>query len=401
MQRTEECLGQASATELQPEVQVLIDDLDVVHERNYKILYATEKMLKRNPGLTSQEYIYQIKEKKNSTRTNALIQLGNEMIFAGRQFGDGTTYGKCLLIVGRCEEELGHEELRFVTQVAMVFLTPLRHFMDNELKKSDVNYLAAGWISTALASARKKLRPRKKQAQAETILRSNQAQFERQLELTKLACEAVQREKVNQIKGLMKFVDSQLDHFRKSVTVLENIKAELLAVLKGEKGFDFEFQWPALNFDPLQPHDHPPADGTSSTLHHDVGNYPSGSLSPSPTSAVQVKAKIKDAFSGKTASEISVAEGELVTVMEMTGPSSSQHRDVEGWLLIQRATGQIGYVPRDHVQLIEDDLSSPELEQQEKSSRFAVATSAGPRTATVTFQVEPEQSETAVYSGIG
>jgi hypothetical protein len=93
-QRTEECLGQASATDLTPEIQLLIDDLDVVHERNYKILLATEKMLKRNPGLTSQEYIYQIKEKKNSTRTNALIQLGSEMIFAGRHFGDATTYGK-------------------------------------------------------------------------------------------------------------------------------------------------------------------------------------------------------------------------------------------------------------------------------------------------------------------
>lgn len=70
-----------------------MDELDAVNERNMKIVEATEKMLKQNHGLTSHEYIYQSKEKKNPTRTNALLQLGNEMIFAGRQFGESTTYG--------------------------------------------------------------------------------------------------------------------------------------------------------------------------------------------------------------------------------------------------------------------------------------------------------------------
>lgn len=70
-----------------------MDELDAVNERNMRIIDATEKMLKRNPSLTAHEYIYQTKEKKNCIRTNALLQLGNEMIFAGRQFGESTTYG--------------------------------------------------------------------------------------------------------------------------------------------------------------------------------------------------------------------------------------------------------------------------------------------------------------------
>ncbi|GAU98863.1 hypothetical protein RvY_09948-2 [Ramazzottius varieornatus] len=136
IQRTDECFGNASTTEFSPDIKHLVEEIDVINERNHKILHGTEKVLKRNPGLTTHEYIYQKKEKKGSTRTNALIQLGNEMIFAGRQFGEATTYGKCLLSAGRCQEELGHEELRYVTQVAMVFLTPLRRFMETDLKQA-------------------------------------------------------------------------------------------------------------------------------------------------------------------------------------------------------------------------------------------------------------------------
>lgn len=101
LQRTDECFGHASTTEFTVDIRHLLEELDVINERNHKILHGTERVLKRNPGLTTQEYIYQKKEKKGSTRTNALIQLGNEMIFAGRQFGEATTYGgfHCGLVV--------------------------------------------------------------------------------------------------------------------------------------------------------------------------------------------------------------------------------------------------------------------------------------------------------------
>ncbi|XP_055336306.1 LOW QUALITY PROTEIN: endophilin-B1-like [Paramacrobiotus metropolitanus] len=363
IQRTEQCLGQASATEITFELQRILNELDAVNQRNAKIVDAMEKMLRKGPGITANEYIYQTREKKNTTRTNPLLQLGNEMVYAGRQFGETTTYGKCLLMIGRCEEEMGQEELRFVSQVALVYLTPLKRFMDTDLKHALKERRTLHNARLDLDASRRRLKKARlpeRQAELEAAVRTNQAQYDRQVELTKLSCEAVQKEKISHIRCLLKFVDTQLDFFTKTVGLLTSLKEELIKTLKGEKEFQLDPEWPTLSFEsnlmearPPTPKREPipppsPIIPLTPDLQSTNPSVDQTTPTPAPSEIPALQARVLLPFVGKTASEVSVVKDEIVEVVEGTGHS---RRD-DGWSLVKKTTGQIGYVPKVNVEII-------------------------------------------------
>ena len=112
------------------------------------------------PIAMTKEYIYEGTEswRKRTSRNNEQMQLGSQMVFAGRAFGELTLYGKhisveniqcrqstgcfvgnVMLDVGMAQQDIGHEELKFVTMTALSLLIPMKNFISTDLQNISVS----------------------------------------------------------------------------------------------------------------------------------------------------------------------------------------------------------------------------------------------------------------------
>ncbi|XP_061150052.1 endophilin-B2-like isoform X6 [Syngnathus typhle] len=132
VQFTEEKLGQAEKTELDPHLENLITRADCTKNWTEKILRQTEVLLQPNPSARIEEFIYDKLEKKLPSRTTNAELLGQYMLDAANEFGSGTPYGSTLITVGEYQKRLGTAEREFLQTSATTFLTPLRNFLEGD-----------------------------------------------------------------------------------------------------------------------------------------------------------------------------------------------------------------------------------------------------------------------------
>ncbi|XP_035807125.1 endophilin-B2b isoform X1 [Amphiprion ocellaris] len=280
VQFTEEKLGQAEKTELDPHLENLITRADGTKNWTEKILRQTEVLLQPNPSARIEEFIYDKLDKKLPSRTTNAELLGQYMLEAANEFGPGTPYGSTLITVGEYQKQLGGAEREFLHTSAVNFLSPLRNFLEGDwrtiskerrllenrrldldickarLKKAKQaeakaaaapdfqetrprNYvlsasasaLQSGWESWDVAPDLSVSEQRKLLSEevdkAEHELRVAQTEFDRQAEVTRLLLEGISSTHLNHLRCLQDFAEAQATYYAQCHHYMQDLQREL------------------------------------------------------------------------------------------------------------------------------------------------------------------------------
>uniref|UniRef100_A0A3Q1CCL3 SH3 domain-containing protein n=1 Tax=Amphiprion ocellaris TaxID=80972 RepID=A0A3Q1CCL3_AMPOC len=263
VQFTEEKLGQAEKTELDPHLENLITRADGTKNWTEKILRQTEVLLQPNPSARIEEFIYDKLDKKLPSRTTNAELLGQYMLEAANEFGPGTPYGSTLITVGEYQKQLGGAEREFLHTSAVNFLSPLRNFLEGDwrtiskerrllenrrldldickarLKKAKQAEAKAANLSTA-APDFQETRPRnyvlsasasallsEEVDKAEHELRVAQTEFDRQAEVTRLLLEGISSTHLNHLRCLQDFAEAQATYYAQCHHYMQDLQREL------------------------------------------------------------------------------------------------------------------------------------------------------------------------------
>jgi endophilin-B len=230
-QLTEETFLKAEKTELDAHFENLLQRADKTEEHTRKLLACLESYLQPNPTVRMEEVFYEKLElKKDNQRTNNLEHLGQAMVDAGNEFGPNTPYGTALLKVAQTEFKLGSIEREFISASANSTLLPIRRFLEGDMKtiQKERKVLQSKRLDLDACKSRlKKAKTLESQANAEADLRVAQAEFDKQVEITKLLLEGIQTAHNNQLKCLRDFVESQMSFYAQAHQQMADLQREL------------------------------------------------------------------------------------------------------------------------------------------------------------------------------
>ncbi|XP_077944465.1 endophilin-B2b isoform X10 [Gasterosteus aculeatus] len=365
VQFTEEKLGQAEKTELDPHLENLITRADSTKNWTEKILRQTEVLLQPNPSARIEEFIYDKLDKKLPSRTTNTELLGQYMLEAANEFGPGTPYGSTLITVGEYQKRLGGAERDLLQASAVGFLTPLRNFLEGdwrtiskerrllENRRLDLDICKARLKKAKLAEAKaaaapdfQETRPRNyvlsaSASAAEHELRVAQAEFDRQAEVTKLLLEGIGSTHLNHLRCLQDFAEAQATYYAQCHHHMQDLQRELS---RCANSISTPHSAPVVCPDPVSSAflSGPPSPGASvSSL---------SSQRPLAMEQTQLpvtgtrKAKVLYDYEGHDGSELSLLADELIIVHTVPGMDPD-------WLIGERGN-QKGKVPVTYLELL-------------------------------------------------
>ncbi|KAL1238125.1 Endophilin-B1 [Trichinella nativa] len=225
VQFTGEKLGKAEKTELDAYFESLLQRADVTEDQTKNILNCIENYLQPNPTVRMEEFFYEKLDLKKEQRMNNAELLGVALTNAGNEFGPGTPYGSALLKVGTVQKNIGVAERDFISAAAVNVLTPLKRFIEGDMKtiSKERKVLTNKRLDLDACKSRlKKAKSVQSQTamkkgagyelveQAEADMRVAQSEFDKQCEILKLLLEGVQAAHTNHLKCLRDFVEEQL-----------------------------------------------------------------------------------------------------------------------------------------------------------------------------------------------
>ncbi|XP_008423049.1 endophilin-B2b [Poecilia reticulata] len=324
VQFTEEKLGQAEKTELDPHLENLLAKADSTKNWTEKILRQTEVLLQPNPSARIEEFIYDKLDRKLPSRTTNAELLGQFMLDAAKEFGADTPYGTTLITVGEYQRKLGGAEREFLHTAAITFLSPLRNFLEGDWRTISVTRLLLEGISSThvvcvcvcLCLNVTPLTP-----QAELELRVAQTEFDRQAEVTRLLLEGISSTHLNHLRCLQDFAEAQATYFAQCHHYMQDLQRELHRCANSAVGPPPD---PGAGPDPV-----PTA-------------FPSGRLSPGASGSR--KAKVLYDYDAHDASELSLLADEVITVYTVPGMDPD-------WLVGERGNDK-GKVPVTYLELL-------------------------------------------------
>ncbi|XP_037341090.1 endophilin-B2-like isoform X5 [Pungitius pungitius] len=349
VQFTEEKLGQAEKTELDPHLENLITRADCTKNWTEKILRQTEVLLQPNPSARIEEFIYDKLDKKLPSRTTNTELLGQYMLEAAHEFGPGTPYGSTLITVGEYQKRLGGAERDLLQASAVGFLTPLRNFLEGdwrtiskerrllENRRLDLDICKARLKKAKLAEAKAALLSEEAD-KAEHELRVAQTEFDRQAEVTRLLLEGIGSTHLNHLRCLQDFAEAQATYYAECHHYMQDLQRELS---KCSNSVSTPHPTAAVCPDPV------------SSAFLSGPPSPVSSLSrPSPLAMEQAalpvtgtrKAKVLYDYEGHDGSELSLLADELITVHTVPGMDPD-------WLIGERGN-QKGKVPVTYLELL-------------------------------------------------
>ncbi|XP_015829879.3 endophilin-B2b isoform X1 [Nothobranchius furzeri] len=365
VQFTEEKLGQAEKTELDPHLDHLIARGDSTKNWTEKILRQTEVLLQPNPidhtGARIEEFIYDKLDKKIPSRTTNAELLGQHMLDAAQEFGPETPYGRTLITVGEFQRKLGGAERELLQTSAAAFLNPLRNFLEGdwrtiskerrllENRRLDLDICKARLKKAKQAEAKasaapdfQETRPRNYvlSASASALLseevdkaahelRVAQTEFDRQAEVTRLLLEGIGSTHLNHLRCLQDFAEAQTVFYAQCHHHMQDLQRELHR---------------CVNADGIPP---PSAAGGSDPA---SSAFPSEPLTSEAACSSQLpvtgsrKAKVLYDYDAHDASELSLLADELISVYTVPGMDPD-------WLIGQRGNEK-GKVPVTYLELL-------------------------------------------------
>ncbi|XP_032395144.1 endophilin-B2b isoform X1 [Etheostoma spectabile] len=403
VQFTEEKLGQAEKTELDPHLENLIARADCTKNWTEKILRQTEVLLQPNPidhtGARIEEFIYDKLDKKLPSKTTNPELLGQYMLEAANEFGPGTPYGSTLITVGEYQKRLGGAERELLQTSAATFLTPLRNFLEGdwrtiskerrllENRRLDLDICKARLKKAKQAEAKaaaapdfQETRPRnyvlsasasalnqsgweswdvetnpsgseqmkllsEEVDKAEHELRVAQTEFDRQAEVTRLLLEGISSTHLNHLRCLQDFAEAQATYYAQCHHYMQDLQRELN---KCANSVSTPHPTPAVCPDP----DHlssafpsgssSPRDAVSSLSNHRPSTLAMEQTQLPVTGSR--KAKVLYDYDAHDVSELSLLADELITVYTVPGMDPD-------WLIGERGN-QKGKVPVTYLELL-------------------------------------------------
>ncbi|KRX95328.1 Endophilin-B1 [Trichinella pseudospiralis] len=222
---TGEKLGKAEKTELDAYFESLLQRADITEDHTKNILNCIENYLQPNPTVRMEEFFYEKLDLKKEQRMNNAELLGVALTNAGNEFGPGTPYGSALLKVGTVQRNIGVAERDFISAAAVNVLTPLKRFIEGDMKtiSKERKVLTNKRLDLDACKSRlKKAKSVQSQTamkkgagyelveQAEADMRVAQSEFDKQCEILKLLLEGVQAAHTNHLKCLRDFVEEQM-----------------------------------------------------------------------------------------------------------------------------------------------------------------------------------------------
>ncbi|XP_042356916.1 endophilin-B1-like [Plectropomus leopardus] len=269
VQYTEESIGQADKTELEPGLEELLTRVDATKTWTDKIISQTEVLLQPNAGARLEDRLYEHLDWSAPPRPRAHEVLGDQMTEAGMEMGSNTPYGAALLRCGEVQKQFGEAERKFVQSANIHFLTPLKSFTEgeykamqderrmlvnkrldldiakNRLKKAheadregrnlnanplDDDYLSH--VSYMFSFLRVKWLKMWAQeiSQAEMELRICQSLFDRQSDITKRAVEGISNTHINHMRSLTDFVEAQACYFDQCKQHAQELQRQLASI---------------------------------------------------------------------------------------------------------------------------------------------------------------------------
>lgn len=129
-QTLEENFGDAVRTEYDADTAKLMQKADDVKEYTEKILSAIEIFLQPDPAVRMLPGLTQ--EGLNKAET-----VGQEMTHLAASLGQNQGYGAALLTAGGTFSTVGHHERDFLAAANQIYITPVRRFLQEDLKLLD------------------------------------------------------------------------------------------------------------------------------------------------------------------------------------------------------------------------------------------------------------------------
>ncbi|XP_038130456.1 endophilin-B2-like isoform X1 [Cyprinodon tularosa] len=357
VQFTEEKLGQAEKTELDPHLENLITKGDATKNWTEKILRQTEVLLQPNPidhtGARIEEFIYDKLDRKLPSRTTNAELLGQHMLDAAKEFGAETPYGSTLITVGEYQKKLGGAEREFLHTSAVTFLSPLRNFLEGdwrtiskerrllENRRLDLDICKARVKKAKQAEAKaaatpdfQETRPRnyvlsasasallsEEVDKAEHELRVAQTEFDRQAEVTRLLLEGISSTHLNHLRCLQDFAEAQATYYAQCHHYMQDLQRELNRCGNSSGA---------------------PQSSAAGAADAASSSFPSGRLSPGASGSR--KAKVLYDYDAHDASELSLLADEVITVYTVPGMDPD-------WLVGERGNEK-GKVPVTYLELL-------------------------------------------------
>ncbi|XP_023340164.1 endophilin-B1 isoform X2 [Eurytemora carolleeae] len=233
-QFTEEKLGKAERTDLDPHLVLLEQKTDNCKGYTEKIKNNAAAVLVPNPAARAESLFFDNVPVdkiglKNERLTN-LEYLGNDMIEAGNEFGVSTPYGAALVRVGQTQQRLGQIEKDYISSGNEGMIAPLQRFLDGEMKNIMRERKILENKRLDLDACKNKVRKARSMAtqpQAENELRLCQAEFDRQAEITRLLMEGLSQTQTNHLRHLKEFVQAQVNYYSEAHTTMQELHREL------------------------------------------------------------------------------------------------------------------------------------------------------------------------------
>jgi len=245
-QYTEEKLGKAERTQLDPHIMMLETKTDNMKNLTEKLKNNSAAVLVPNPAARAESLFFDSvpvdKIGIKNERMSNLEYLGNDMIEAGNEFGTTTPYGAALIRVGHTEKKLGLLEKEYIRGGNEGMVSPLTRFLDGEMKNImrerkilENKRLDLDACKNRVRKARSMLDqqpkdgidPRAVLEQAENELRLSQVEFDRQAEITKLLMEGLAQSQTNHTRHLKAWVASQVEYYAQAHLVMQDLNREL------------------------------------------------------------------------------------------------------------------------------------------------------------------------------
>jgi endophilin-B len=229
-QYTEEKLGQAEKTDFDAPFEMLLDRAEKTKNWTEKILKQTETVLTPNPSARVEEFVY---EKVQGSKPQRMLEndvLGQHMIDAGNDFGPGTSYGSALVKCGQTQQKLGQAKRDFIQATTNNFLQQLKAFLDTDVKTLQKERKTLETLRLDLDAAKAKLRRCKAPAgkvSAEAEVRVAQAEFDRQVEVTRLLLEGISSTHAHHLHCLHDLIEAQATYYAQCHQYMTDLQKSL------------------------------------------------------------------------------------------------------------------------------------------------------------------------------
>ncbi|XP_019854265.1 PREDICTED: endophilin-B1-like isoform X2 [Amphimedon queenslandica] len=226
-QFTVEKLGRAeSVTSYDDQFESLSVKIDQIKLNTERIIDTLESMIQPNPNIRLEEAVYSKLDRVQPHRSTGHELLGVELSRAGNEFGPETQYGGYLVRCGEVESKIGLAERRYQNTIKTDVLTPLKAFLEVDLKtllREKRNLVVLRLDLDAAKAQAKKAQGDK----AESNLRSIQADYDSKMEKVRGSMERIVQTHVNNMGHIKGYISTLKSYYTDCMTYLDDIGTEM------------------------------------------------------------------------------------------------------------------------------------------------------------------------------